>query len=743
MYVLLFGIIPNIRAQDNPDVSAGKHPTVALVLAGGSAWGIAHIGVIKVIEELGIPVDIVVGTSIGSIVGGLYAAGYTAAEIEQAFVEADWGDLFFDTTVNKNEPYYRLKEKSRYALSIPFDRTGFFLGSGLLSGNKIVRLVDSYLLCIPSPIDFDDLPRRFRTVAADINSGDKVVFSKGYLADAMRASMSLPAIFTPWHVDGRDLVDGGVVDNLPINLAREMGADIIIAVDLVDRVASSQEASRNNFLENFMKTMHISSRENVKPQLNNADVLLTVDVSGFMQTAFDKGVELSAIGEKTARSNISQLQEIRSQFPEDSTNFTGKPDMPSLNLRDSRSVRVEGAVEKDRQKISSILASLSEQEQDGAITVERLFYEIDNTGRYESARIYRDSLEPGNPLLIRLTPKPQEKNAVRLHIVSRTTFSSFNTRNMDLVPAVIVRGLPTKKSQITLDVEILDAPGVDLQFRQGFGDYFSVTPYFTVKQQSSIRFNENYLGYQYNTFFVSGGVNIGISSSGGLEFGAGWSYDYANTKNTFDTSIFPDSTTNNNMVKVSLGLQRVDSPIFAAEGFSGTLDFASSIHKPGSDLLFHTLESGGVATIPFGSPFSMALRWKAGTDFSFLSDVNKAPFYYLPGLTSRWMFPGPLTTEEIVGSNVAGLGLEAQYRIDWRSQSITIPSFIILQGAAGAVIQDMHDFQWNEVFHWNAAVGAGVRLNDAFGILLRGGIHQGTDNRISPFFALDIGAIGF
>lgn len=186
-------------------LNSNARPKVGLVLGGGGAKGAAHIGALKVIEKAGIPIDYIAGTSIGSIVGGLYALGYRADQLEELFLKQEWIDLFAGEVVEKD---------------------------------KIEKLFDSIIcqsdsaVCQSDSLSFDKLPIPYRCVAVDIKRMEEVVLSSGKLSRAMRASMAIPVALRSVRIDGRKLVDGGVLNNLPVDVVRDMGADIVIAIDL-------------------------------------------------------------------------------------------------------------------------------------------------------------------------------------------------------------------------------------------------------------------------------------------------------------------------------------------------------------------------------------------------------------------------------------------------------------------------------------------------------------------------------
>lgn len=209
---------------------ASAQPKIGLVLGGGGAKGAAEVGVLKVLEETGIKPDFIVGTSIGSIVGGLYAAGYSAAELETMFQTQEWLTLLTDrNSTYASEPYKTINGVT-YIFGFPvYDRQEG--GLGMMKGHRIEHMLDSMVNAKGSR-DFAQLKIPFRCVATDIRSGKEVILHEGQLARAMRASMAIPGVFKPVEINEQRLVDGGMLNNLPVDVCRQMGADIVIAVDL-------------------------------------------------------------------------------------------------------------------------------------------------------------------------------------------------------------------------------------------------------------------------------------------------------------------------------------------------------------------------------------------------------------------------------------------------------------------------------------------------------------------------------
>src|SRR5690554_3421741 len=222
---------------------ATERPRVGLVLSGGGAKGMAHVGVLRVLEEMKIPVDMVVGTSAGSAVGALYASGMPISEIERRFLEMDWLSSFRDDPGRVYKPVRRKQADWKYPLTpgLGVSLDGLHVGAGIIAGQNLGFILNELTHSVSLVEDFDRLPILFRAVATDLETGEMVVLGKGNIATAIRASMSIPGVYAPVSLNGRLLVDGGIAANLPVSVAREMGADIIIAVDITNELMGSDQ----------------------------------------------------------------------------------------------------------------------------------------------------------------------------------------------------------------------------------------------------------------------------------------------------------------------------------------------------------------------------------------------------------------------------------------------------------------------------------------------------------------------
>ena len=302
------------KKNSNTIVEDQDRPVIGLVLAGGGARGAAHVGVLQVLEELQVPVDFIVGTSMGAIVGGLYAAGMSPDEMQDRFDEIDWIDAFNDRPPRANIPYREKLEDRIPLFDIEFGmgQNGFGAASGFVAGQKLGFLLRTLTLPAIDVESFDELGIPFRAVAADLESGEMVVLDHGDLALAIRASMSFPGMFTPVEIDGRTLVDGGVLRNLPVDVALEMGADIIIAVDVssplgeVKKGAAALTVMRRSYSLLSRQTTEVQ-RELVREQ----DLLITPDLTGIRTfEGFDQIADAVTRGNEAAQLETARLSEL-------------------------------------------------------------------------------------------------------------------------------------------------------------------------------------------------------------------------------------------------------------------------------------------------------------------------------------------------------------------------------------------------------------------------------------------------
>jgi len=296
---------PALPAADPP-----ARPRIGLVLSGGGARGIAHVGVLKVLEQLRVPVDAVAGTSMGAIAGGLYAAGMSAEEIEALVRTLDWRAAFLDRPSRLDLDYRRKQEERRFLVRLPvgFGREGFRLPRGLIQGQKLTQVLRHGTAPVAAITDFDDLPIPFRAVATDIETGGVEVLGNGDLTLAMRASMSAPGVFAPVEFGDKLLVDGGLVNNLPVDVARAMGVDVLIAVDVGFQPQSRDVLDSALAMSQQMVAVMLQ-RETVRQRalLGDHDILIEPALGALSSLDFSRVGQFLRRGEEAAEASAARL----------------------------------------------------------------------------------------------------------------------------------------------------------------------------------------------------------------------------------------------------------------------------------------------------------------------------------------------------------------------------------------------------------------------------------------------------
>jgi NTE family protein len=309
--VVALGFALPSHAQPSASVPAAKpRPKIGLVLSGGGARGLTHIGVLKVLHEMRVPIDYIAGTSMGAIVGGLYASGMSPDEMQKQLGAVSWPTLLSDSPERTDVGFRRKEELAAFPLSFEIGyRDGEFLWfKGALSGSNLELYLHELTRKVDSVEDFDKLPIPYRAVATNMVTGKEVIFASGRLYQAMRASMSVPGMFAPVEIDGRILGDGGLVNNLPVDLVRAMGADIVIAVNIGTPLMSRDQLQ--SVVGYASQMLNILTEQNVRAQLATlkpTDILISPDLGNLTFIDFAAAPKFVELGEKAAQAVHAQL----------------------------------------------------------------------------------------------------------------------------------------------------------------------------------------------------------------------------------------------------------------------------------------------------------------------------------------------------------------------------------------------------------------------------------------------------
>lgn len=282
-----------------------SRPKIGLVLSGGGAKGLAHIGVLKVIDSLGIKVDYISGTSMGAVVGGLYASGYNANQLDSIFSAIDVDALLQDYTPRESKSFYEKRNDEIYALTLPFNNFRLGLPSGLSKGLYNFNLISRLTKHVSHVRDFDELPIPFLCVATDVETGEQILLDSGVLAQSIIASGAIPTLYNPVEINGRLFIDGGVVNNYPVEELKSRGIDFIIGVDVQDGLKNREQLKDVTVVLSQINNFSMIEKMDRKRSLTN--IYIKPDIKGYSVVSFDNGSEIIKKGTEKAMTYINQL----------------------------------------------------------------------------------------------------------------------------------------------------------------------------------------------------------------------------------------------------------------------------------------------------------------------------------------------------------------------------------------------------------------------------------------------------
>lgn len=711
--LLLICVALDTYAQSNA-VSKDR-PVVALVLSGGGAKGMAHVGVLRVLEEMRIPVDIVVGTSAGSAVAALYALGMDVTEIEDRFVEMDWLSSFQDSPGRAYKPVRRKIDDWRYPVDpgIGLGPEGISLGRGLVAGQNLGFILNELTRRAALVRDFDNLPIRFRAVATDLETGDEVVIKDGALAEAIRASMSIPGVYAPMEVDGRLLVDGGIANNLPISVAQDMGADVVIAVDISDALLEGEKLTGAFSVVGQLTTL--MTRRNVDDQLdrmNEQDVLIRPKMEGLTSADFFDATEIMEAGATAARNKAVGLNALRvdrvtwADYQRDRHHARFTPDL----IADVR-------IDHDSRLSREFLRSRVRQKPGEPLDVEQLeddLRRIYGLGYYETVSyslVPNDEGGEGSILVIEVQEKTWGPNYLRFGLSYEDNFE--NDTRFNVAGSYQMTELNALGGEWTTGLQLGTEPYLRSEWFQPL-DYgyrrFLLTGVdyqrdsFSVFNDQSDRVGE--VEVEEYAFDISVGLELGAEG----EVRAGFRRGAASVDDVLGDSSLSDSEIDQGAWTLQLTVDTLNDPFLPSSG--GFFGLNSRFERPGlgSDRHFDrstllaakAAEFGGRNVVVAQAYASAVTKGEAGVEnYLSLGGFRRLSAY---------------ARGEVTGPD-AGLLTFYAYR---RFGGPFVPYFAGAGYETGNAWQDVSDASWGDLIHsWSLFAGVDtflgpVQLSTAF-----------------------------
>ncbi|MGA8730388.1 MAG: patatin-like phospholipase family protein [Terracidiphilus sp.] len=661
--LVLFALsVSSVIAFAQSGQSAPKRLTIGVALEGGGALGLAHIGVLRWFEQHHIPIDYLSGNSMGALVGGMYATGMSPDGLEALVKQMDW-----PLVIGGETPYedlsFRRKEDARAvqnSLVIGF-KHGATLPSGLSSGHQISLLIDRETMAYSTVKSFDDLPIPFRCVSTDLISGKAHVFSSGPIGRAMRASMSLPSIFAPVREGDHVFVDGELVDNLPTDLARQMGPDVVIAIHL--QVAPTTADEIQSLFSVLGRSITVGVAATELRGMEEADIVVKVDVQKFTSLDFNKAHELIQKGWEAAE----EKSKILLPYSLDQAAWN-----EYVARRDARKkgavgipqfVRVDGTTHDAEQKIQKFLQPLVGKPIDPKI-LDTYLTRLTGIGRFESASYGLTENDGQLGLLVTVREK--------------------NYAPPVLQPAIAVNGTEPDNVTFTMGgrLTFLDIAGYGSELRTDFtfGNTYGIStelykpftpttrwffaPYVSASDSAQWIFSYNNPQAEYRLGRAEFGTDLGYAVNRFSEVRAGYEIGYLDANLKLGTPLFQSVKGQERGSRFRYVTDHRDDPVIPRQGYSGDFTFHWMDASPGAPAAFPNLESDNEVFKVVSRPASVFLRAQGGSTVGY--EKTGIPQYFLGGAAGLLAY----------GENEVRGNQYYLFRVGYLHRLLTLPPFL-------------------------------------------------------------------
>jgi NTE family protein len=749
---ILFLMYTYLSAQNNfyqniPPKPKNR-PSVALILAGGGARGFAHIAVLELLVQEKIPIDIVIGTSAGSIIGSLYCAGYTPAQIKKELAYLDWSAIFHDATTSpfENTLGDHSTSSTPFRINLAKDplNTGLQLGTGLLTGQHAYELFKKLTLRIPSDKNFNELCIPFRAVTTDLLKGKTVVLSQGDLAEAVRASMSIPTVFQPFAIDENYYIDGMALDNTPIDVAVKMGYDIIIVSEISDTLETDYKKFEQQPLLTSQQMINMPQIEKNRKYYRYADLIIYPDYAGKSVIDYQNAVEIYNKSKQSVKEFRTPVKKIKEQIDtlsepgRETTEVHKKTSYYDNPLPTPTKLIIHGVTEKDTEYIKKKFSQIAGKK----LTPE--FYTHFSQSIYQSGlyqQVVTRLTDNGTVLELYLRPQNRQKAVILFGGNYKFGIAADAQSSLSLFTDLQWRGLTGSGSVLALRTTFIDTLAAQLMFMQPMGSHF-----FT-QVLCSYQDNKNTITSGWKHYSITAGSlrQAAVQARLGIPFltyntflsGAGirW-YDTTEIMDTGARGVNGDFFT-------GYLSSNVDHAIFPASGSSLSIKGTGilPIDKHDTQPIMDIVQIEALGAIPVNKNLSIVMSCFAGSNLS--QTLNKLPGLqpvYAFSLADSRYFP-QITDSAVYGIHKAVISAGIRFTPAGNLTLIGGKAIFSISGAAGNIWSSYQTISLKNLC-WRASVDAGIRITEGSGLLLRLGAGK-TRNYILPFISFEFGNIRY
>jgi NTE family protein len=646
----------------NPRKEPARRPRIGVALEGGGALGLAHIGVLQWFEEHHIPVDYVAGTSMGGLIGGFYAAGTSPDELRKMIHGIEWNS-FLSPSTDFEDLSFRRKEDIRASPNqlILGLKNGLSLPAGLNTGHRISLLIDHITLAYPSMRSFDELPVPFRCVATDLISGKQVVFDRGEISSALRSTMSIPGAFTPVYDKDKVFVDGGLVNNLPTDVVRQMGADIVIAVHLETKDPDAKELQ--SLFTVLERSVRVVIAENELRGMAHADAVVSVDLSNFTATDYEKNDPIMQKGYETANEKTKLLANFMLDAAGWQEYITDRDSRKKIITAIPQFIEVEGTHGEQKTSIEHYLSRFTGHPLDKD-QIENALNALTGDGRYDAAGYRMTERNGVAGLAVEVREKTHAPPTVQPSL--DVNGSQSGETNFTTGARLTFMDIAGYRSEWRTDVSIGNTNGVSSELYRPFHptSRWFFAPHASASTSSFDMYFQNDPTAKYRVYRANIGADLGYGFSSFTELRIGYDGGYTNYKLRLGAPQFSAEKGAASGVHLHFLSDHTDDPVIPRRGFNIRTDFHWFDHAPGSVTPFPSLTASLGLFHPISESSSIFALSEGG---STLGQKNTGiPQFFLGG-------PGRLGA---YGQNELAGNQYYLFRTGYLHDLVTLPSLI-------------------------------------------------------------------
>lgn len=618
---LLCGIV---HPQQSPLPGRKK---IGLVLEGGSALGLAHIGVLRWLEEHHIPVSYVSGTSMGGLVGGVYSSGLSADELQKLIETINWNEVLQGQTPYTDLSFRRKEDAVEYPNRLEFGlRKGLHFPEGFNAGQQVISILDKVALPYSELESFDELPTPFACVATDLVNSEKVVFRRGSLSLALRSTMSLPGLFTPVRWEGHILVDGGLLDNLPVDVAKSMGADLTIAVHLESaKLDSTATLSSFGVLSNSTSVV-IAANE--LRSIEKADILISVPLQNFSSLSFNQSAEIIRAGYEAAQAKAEILNTL-SVDEETWQAYLAQRAARRRTAPEPNFVQVVGTKPEVAEALKNRLQRTVGQPVNAEL-LEDEFTKVIGEGRVASLSYQMTEKDEQAGLLITATDKPYLPPIVRPVIL--LDGANFAGINFSIGARITFPDFGSYRTELRNDFIV----GTQYRFASQYYHPFSstskwfVAPNVFADYRQYPFYNHDEFLAEYRKTAAGGGLDVGYELGRGAQVSIGYTAAYERfAPKIGDKTLLPNASGRFGSTALRFVLNEVDNPVIPRRGEFAIVSGSWIDANPGAAHSYSLAEGMATKFVPLNNPSSIYFGAHAGTSFG--NELVGVPSFSLGG----------------------------------------------------------------------------------------------------------------